>query len=65
MYCINIDRLAPKTFKLEALYWIDRQSMFMNLKVDEKSHEESSFLQRVLHWDFKYIFIFLWIAMNI
>jgi len=35
--CINIDRVAPKTSKTEALCPIDRQSMFVNLKVDGES----------------------------
>lgn len=33
---INIDRIAPKISKTEALCPIDRQSMFVNLKADEK-----------------------------
>lgn len=37
--CINIDRVAPKTSKTEALCPINRQSMFVNLKADEESFE--------------------------
>lgn len=35
--CINIDCIAAKTSKTEALCPIDRQSMFVNLKADEES----------------------------
>lgn len=60
MSCINIDRVAPKTFKTEALCPIDRQSVFVNLKADEKSHGTFIFLTCFPSGQQSYLWLLSW-----